>query len=156
VGPIAFLSAIAFWPAVSLSSLVLGLVFLWFAPRAADAALVAARAGAWEALAIGLAVAIVLPIAGVVALVTLVGIPLGVALGLALAPLYALAYVTGAWLLGRAVVREPRGRVPAFLAGWESCASSRSSRSSARLRGSVRWCSASARWWSVPGERAKA
>ena len=39
------------------------------------------------------------------------------ALLLALLPIYAIGYTTSAWLLGRRLVRPPRGRVLAFLAG---------------------------------------
>jgi hypothetical protein len=59
-----------------------------------------------------------LPALAVVLFITLVGIPLAIAVLLALLPVYAIGYATSAWLLGRAIVRPPRGRVPAFLAGW--------------------------------------
>ena len=60
-----------------------------------------------------------LPILAVIAIVTLVGIPLGVGLLLALTPIYAVGYVTGAWLLGRLLLKRPTtSRYVAFLAGW--------------------------------------
>ena len=37
---------------------------------------------------------------------------------LALFPLYALGYVASAYVLGRAILSDSRGRVAAFLAGW--------------------------------------
>jgi cytoskeletal protein CcmA (bactofilin family) len=110
--------AAAVWLAVSVSSLVLGLLLLWLAPRAANAALATARARVGPAIAWGFALLIGVPVVALVALVTLVGIPFGIGLLLALFPLYALGYTASAWLLGRSLVRPPRGRLLAFLAGW--------------------------------------
>jgi hypothetical protein len=107
-----------FWFALALSSLALGLLLLLIAPRAADAAYRQARHGTWESVAAGLAIFILLPILAVLALATLVGLPLGIAVLLALLPLGAIAYVTTLWVVGRALVKPPRGRVVAFLAGW--------------------------------------
>lgn len=110
---------IAIWLAVTTSTLVLGLLLLWAAPRAADAVREAARSSAGPAIGWGAALFFGLPLAALVALITLVGIPLGIMLMLALLPLWALGYVTTAWLLGRAVAGgAERGRVAAFLAGW--------------------------------------
>jgi hypothetical protein len=107
-----------FWFALALSSLALGLLLLLIAPRAADAAYRQAHHGTWESVAAGLAIFILLPILAVLALATLVGLPLGIAVLLALLPLGAIAYVTTLWVVGRALVKPPRGRVVAFLAGW--------------------------------------
>jgi hypothetical protein len=107
-----------FWLALALSSLALGLLLLLIAPRAADAAYRQARDGAWRSAAAGLAIFILLPILAVLALATLVGLPLGLGVLLALLPLGAIAYVTTLWVVGRALVKPPRGRVLAFLAGW--------------------------------------
>ena len=116
--PVGFFGWAAFWFAVTLSSLALGLLLLLIAPRAADAAYRQAREGPWQSAAMGLAIFILLPILAVLALVTLVGLPLGIGLLLALLPLGAIAYVTTLWVVGRALVKPPRGRVVAFLAGW--------------------------------------
>ena len=56
------------------------------------------------------------PLAIVLASATLIGLPLGLALLLALLPLAAIAYVSSAWALGRALVKDGN-RVVAFLAG---------------------------------------
>ncbi len=58
-----------------------------------------------------------MPIAIFVAAITLVGLPLSIGLGLATLPFAAVAYVTAAWALGRVMVKPPRGRILAFLAG---------------------------------------
>lgn len=115
--PVGFVGAAALWIAVSVSALVLGLLLLWLAPRALDAAFRAASTSLGATIGWGLLLFFGLPILAVIALVTIVGIPLGVALLLALLPIYAIGYTTSAWLLGRRLVRPPRGRVLAFLAG---------------------------------------
>jgi hypothetical protein len=115
--PVGFVGAAAVWIAVSVSALVLGLLLLWLAPRALEAAFAAASTSLGATIGWGLLLFFGLPILAVIALVTLVGIPLGVALLLALLPLYAIGDTTSAWLLGRRLVGPPRGRVLAFLAG---------------------------------------
>jgi cytoskeletal protein CcmA (bactofilin family) len=110
---------IAIWLAVTLSSLALGLVLLWVAPRVANAAFDVARIAPGPAIGWGAALFFGLPLAAIFALVTLVGIPLGITVLLALLPLFAIGYVTCASLLGRAIVTSPdRGRFAAFLVGW--------------------------------------
>lgn len=114
-----FISWLALWLAVSISTLMLGVLLLWIAPRAADATFERMRDGGWgPAIGVGFVVFLGLPTLAVMALITLVGIPFGIGLLLALLPLGALGYTAGAWLLGRAVIGPPRGRFAAFLAGW--------------------------------------
>ena len=84
----------------SLSHLVLGLALFWLAPAAAAAAYGAARRQTGLAIACGLGLFLGLPLAAVAAALTLVGIPLGLLVLLALLPLYALGYVTAAYVLG--------------------------------------------------------
>jgi hypothetical protein len=107
---------LAWWLAVSISTLLVGVLLLLLAPRMLAAAERAARGRLWPALGWGVLVAIAVPIVAVVALVTLVGIPFGAALLLALVPLMLVAYVTSAWLLGRRIVKERTWL--ALLAGW--------------------------------------
>jgi cytoskeletal protein CcmA (bactofilin family) len=115
---VGWLGWLALWLALTISSLALGLLLLLLAPRAADAAYLQAREGAWASVAAGLAIFILLPILAVLALVTLVGLPLGIAVLLALLPLGAIAYVTTLWVVGRLLLKPPRGRVVSFLLGW--------------------------------------
>jgi hypothetical protein len=112
-----FIGAIVLWLAVTFSMAILGILLLLIAPRAADAAFRQAETRFWTAVGIGAAIFIVLPVASFVAAITLFGLPLALALGLALLPLAAVAYVTAAWALGRAIVKPPRERILAFLAG---------------------------------------
>lgn len=111
-------SGLAWWLAVSVSMLLVGVVLLLLAPRMLVAAERAARGHLWPAVGWGVLVAIALPLVAAIALVTLVGIPFGVALLLALVPLMLVAYMTFAWILGRRIVKEPSSRWLALLAGW--------------------------------------
>ena len=115
--PLGAAGAAAFWVAVSVSALALGLLLLWLAPRAAEAVWETARTRLGAAIGVGVALFLGLPILAVLALVTVVGIPLGVAVLLALLPLYWIGYASSAWLLGRRLVRPPRRPALAFLAG---------------------------------------
>ncbi|HET7508601.1 MAG TPA: polymer-forming cytoskeletal protein [Solirubrobacterales bacterium] len=108
---------IVFWLAVGISAALLGALLLLIAPRAADAIDARSRERIGPVIAIGVAVAICLPVAAAIAAITLVGLPLAFAILLALVPLWALAYVCSAWALGRRLVKPPRGRILAFLAG---------------------------------------
>jgi cytoskeletal protein CcmA (bactofilin family) len=117
-GVFALVGALALWVAMTVSTLILGLLLLVAAPQAADAVLRQAREQPWFAVAIGVAVLIALPLVGVVAGATLIGLPLGIALLMAMIPLGAVGYVTSAWLLGRRIVGPPRHRFVAFFAGW--------------------------------------
>lgn len=112
-----FVAGIVFWLAVGISAAILGVLLLLIAPRAADAIYERSRERVGPLIAIGIAIAICLPIAAAIAAVTLVGLPLAIGILLALLPLGAVAYVTSAWALGRRIVKPPRGRVVSFLAG---------------------------------------
>jgi hypothetical protein len=113
-----FLFWLALWLAMSVSSLLLGLALLWLAPRSLEAAREVARTSTGPAIGIGLAVFFGLPAVAVLLMITVLGLPLGIGLLLALLPIYAIGYAASAFLLGRAIVKPPTGRVVAFLAGW--------------------------------------
>jgi len=105
------------WLAVTLSLLVFGTLLLLVAPRAADALHARSRERLGPTVAIGIAIAIVLPVAAFIAAITIVGLPLAIGIGLALLPLGAVAYVVSAYVLGRRMVEPPRHRMLSFLAG---------------------------------------
>lgn len=109
---------LAGWLAVSISSLVLGLVLLRLAPTSAARALEIARERTGLSVGLGLAVLVGVPVTAITLMITIIGIPLGLALLLALVPLYAIGYVTSAWVLGRRVTGSQRKDMVAFLAGW--------------------------------------
>jgi hypothetical protein len=109
---------LAWWLAVSVSTLVVGLVLLWLVGAGTGRILEAGRTQIGPAIGWGLLVFFGLPILAVIALVTVVGIPLGLGLLAALGLIYALGYSASAWVLGRSLLRSPTAWVVAFLVGW--------------------------------------
>ena len=106
------------WFGYTISTLVLGLALLLFAPGL-DAPLTDVfRRRMGGSFGFGAAIFFLLPIAAVLLLVVVVTIPLGLFLLLALALLYTLGYVAGAHVLGRQLVKPPSSRFLAFLIGW--------------------------------------
>jgi len=117
VGSLPLLGGLLVWLAITISSLLLGLLLLLVAPRAADALQERSRERIGPLIAIGITILIVLPIAAFLAAITLLALPLAIGIGLAILPLGAVAYVVSAWVLGRRFVKPPRHRMLAFLAG---------------------------------------
>jgi hypothetical protein len=114
-----WLSVLAWWLAVSVSTLVVGALLVWLAPGALYAAERAVREHLGAAIGLGVAIAIGVPLLAILALVTLVGIPFGIALLLAGIPVLLVAYATGAWIVGRRVLRNgSSSQWGALLAGW--------------------------------------
>jgi hypothetical protein len=117
-GAIGVASRIAWWVGYSVSTLVLGLLLLLFAP-ALDGAIVRARRERMGAsIGFGVMVFFLFPIVAVLFLTIVVAIPLGLFMLLALALLYTVGYIAGAHAIGRLLVRTPTSRFLAFLAGW--------------------------------------
>jgi hypothetical protein len=114
-----WVSLIGWWLAVSVSTLVVGVLLVALAPAALYAAERAVRERPGATVAWGLGIAIGVPLLAALALVTLVGIPFGIALLLAAIPVLLVAYVTSAWMLGRRVFRNrSSSRWAALFAGW--------------------------------------
>jgi hypothetical protein len=114
-----WVSWLAWWLAVSVSTLIVGVLLVWLAPAALYAAERAVRERLGATVGWGVAIAIGVPVLAILALVTLVGIPFGVALLLAAIPVLLVAYATAAWIMGRRVLRN-RSASPwaALFAGW--------------------------------------
>ena len=108
---------LAWWVAVTISLLVIGMVLLAVIPAAMGAAYRVARNEPGPALGWGLLVAVVLPVASVLVMLSIVGIPLGLLGLLTLVLLYAVGYVVGALAVGRLMVKEPASRFLAFVVG---------------------------------------
>jgi hypothetical protein len=112
-------SGLAWWLAVSVSTLIVGVLLLWLAPGALYAGERAVRERLGATIGLGVALAIGVPLLAILALVTLVGIPFGIALLLAAVPMLLIAYATSAWIVGRRVLRgRSAGPWAALLAGW--------------------------------------
>jgi hypothetical protein len=107
------------WVAVTLSTAVLGLLFVWLFPRAADAVVVAGRR-VWASFFLGLFLGVIAPILGLAIMASVVGIPLGFAVLGTLAVLVPLGYVASALSFGRLMVHRggTGGRLGAFFAGF--------------------------------------
>jgi hypothetical protein len=104
--------------AIAVSILLAGLLLLAIAPRGADASASALASAPLASVAWGLLVLIGVPILAVALSVLVLGLPLGLALLLSLGFWWLVGLTLAAWCTGRALVRPPRGRSLAFLAGW--------------------------------------
>jgi cytoskeletal protein CcmA (bactofilin family) len=114
-----WVSWLAWWLAVSVSTLIVGVLLAWIAPAALSAAERAVRERLGATIGWGVLIAVGVPLLAVLALVTLVGIPFGIALLLAAIPVLLVAYATAAWLVGRRVLRRrSTSRWAALFAGW--------------------------------------
>jgi Polymer-forming cytoskeletal len=109
---------LAWWLAVSVSTLVVGLVLVWLVGPGAARILEAGRTRIGPSIGLGLLLFFGLPLLAVIALVTVVGIPLGIGLLAALLLIYALGYSASGWILGRSILRGPTSWFLAFLVGW--------------------------------------
>lgn len=116
--PIEVFGPLGAWLAVVTSTLLLGALLLFLAPRGAESVAAAALGSPWTAVGIGLAAFLALPLAGVLAVLTLVGLPLGLALLLGLFLLYSIGFVWSVFVIGRALWHLPRSRWVAFAIGW--------------------------------------
>lgn len=116
---ITWVARFVLWITVTVSTLVLGLALLAFAPRAAEAAWVVSQERTGLACAWAAGAFFGLPIVAVIAMITIFGLPLGIALLLALLPLAMVGYVTSCWIFGRIVGRKRDwGPTRTFLVGW--------------------------------------
>jgi len=113
-----WISRYVWWFGYTISTLILGLALLGFAPRSDRALAGVFRGRTGGSFGFGALIFFVLPIVAVLLMLIVVAIPLGLFLLLGLALLYTIGYVAGAQVLGRMVVKEPRSRFPAFFAGW--------------------------------------
>jgi hypothetical protein len=117
-GAVGVASRIAWWLGYSISTLVLGLLLLLFAPRIDGAVIRAVRERLGASIGFGALVFFLLPIVAILLLVIVVALPLGLFVLLALGLLYTIGYVAGAHAAGRQIVKDPTSRFLAFLAGW--------------------------------------
>ena len=117
-GPLGALGILVGGAAIAFSVLLLGLLLLLLAPRGADRVATAVRTAPLASFGWGLLLAIGLPLVCVALMVSIVGLPLGLTLLLALSLLFLAGLAWSAWVLGRLLVKPPRSRWLALLAGW--------------------------------------
>ena len=117
-GPLALLGILLGAAAIAFSVLLLGLALLLIAPRGADRIANAATTAPLASFGWGLLLSLGLPVVCVALMVSIVGLPLGLTLLLTISFLFLLGLTGTAWAIGRAVVRAPKNRWLAFLAGW--------------------------------------
>jgi hypothetical protein len=91
---------------------------LTVAPRGADAVAATLTDAPLASLAWGVLVTVGAPMTAVALSVLVLGLPLGLSLFLSLGLWWLVGLTWAAWCAGRALVRAPGGRYPAFLAGW--------------------------------------
>jgi hypothetical protein len=111
-------AAFVSWLAVAVSTLLLGLLFAFVAPRALERSAEAGRSAPWASAGWGLALALASPVLAVLAVALVLGIPLGIGLLLSIVLLSLLGVVATAQIVGRVLVDEDRRPTTAFLAGW--------------------------------------
>ena len=108
---------VAMWLVLAVSLLLFGLVLLWFAPRAADAAIETGRTDVGPSIGWGALLFFGLPLISVLAMVTVVGLPIGLGLLFALGLIYAIGAIAGTWFVGRLILKQG-SRAGAFAIGW--------------------------------------
>ena len=111
-------AAFVSWLAVAVSTLLLGLLFAFVAPRALERSAEAGRTAPWASAGWGLALALGGPVLAVLAVALVLGIPLGIGLLLSIVLLSLFGVVVTAQTVGRVLVDEDRRPTTAFLAGW--------------------------------------
>ncbi|HUF58306.1 MAG TPA: polymer-forming cytoskeletal protein [Actinomycetota bacterium] len=117
-GPLAALGKLLGPVAISVSVLLMGLVLLLLVPRGADAVAETLTDAPLVSLGWGILIAIAVPVAAVALLISVLGLPLGLALLFSSGLWWLTGLTWAAWCAGRGLVRPPRGRATAFLAGW--------------------------------------
>ena len=115
---VGFAGRFAWWVGYTVSSLILGMLLLAFAPRLEEKVRAAVQNRLGASIGWGAGLFFLLPIGAVILLVTIVGIPLGLFTMLALALIYTVGYVVAATAVGGLLVKSPSSRFLVFLVGW--------------------------------------
>jgi hypothetical protein len=116
---VGFAGRFAWWVGYTVSSLILGMLLLAFAPRLEGKVRAAVKDRLGASIGWGAGLFFLLPIGAVLLLVTVVGIPLGLFTMLALALIYTVGYVVAATGVGGLILRDPStSRFLTFLVGW--------------------------------------
>ncbi len=116
--PLRAIAAFVSWLAVAVSTLLLGLLFAFVAPRALDRTADAGRTAGWASAGWGVALALGVPALAVLAVASVLGVPLGIGLLLSIVLLSLFGVVVTAQTVGRRLVDRERRTATAFVAGW--------------------------------------
>jgi hypothetical protein len=117
-GPLDVLGPLLTSVAMAVSILVVALVLLLFAPRGAERVAAAGRGSPLVSAGWGVLSVIALPIVSIAAAATILGLPLGLALLLGIGLLWLIGIAWATWIVGRALVKDPRPRWASLFAGW--------------------------------------
>jgi hypothetical protein len=117
-GALAVLGALLGALAIAFSALLVLLMLLAIAPRGLDRVAAAGITAPFASAGWGVVVALGLPVLAVAAAASILGLPLGLSLLLAIGLVALVGYAFAAFVVGRLIVREPRARLGALLAGW--------------------------------------
>jgi cytoskeletal protein CcmA (bactofilin family) len=117
-GAFAWAIGIFIWLTVTASALLLGILVIAFPPRVVESAWETAESSRGAVIGMGAGLFLGIPIVAALVGATIVGLPLAGLLLLAVLPLYALGYVTSAWMLGRRILSGRRDRFVPFLIGF--------------------------------------
>ena len=104
--------------AIACSTLIVLLLLLAVAPRALDRVATAGRTAPFASMAWGLVLGMLLPVLAIGTAASILGLPFGLALMLGLGLAALVGYAFAVMVMGRLIVREPRGRLGALFAGW--------------------------------------
>jgi hypothetical protein len=116
--PLATLGELLGPVAIAFSVLLVGLGLVLLAPRGLDVVAETLHDAPLASIGWGILLSITAPVAAVALGILVLGLPLGLAFLLSLGLWWLLGVASAVWCVGRALVRPPRGRTIAFLAGW--------------------------------------
>ena len=117
-GPFEALGALLASAAVAVSVLATGLLLLLLAPRGVERIAAVGRERPFVSGSWGIVVTLAVPLAAVAAGATILGLPVGLATLLSIGLFWLIGMACTTWVVGRALVRDPRPRLAALAAGW--------------------------------------
>jgi hypothetical protein len=103
---------------MAVSILLLALLLLLFSPHGVERVAAAGRTSPIVSAGWGLLAMIALPLVSIAAGATILGLPLALALLLGIGLLWLTGMAWTTWIVGRALLREPRSRWASLFAGW--------------------------------------
>jgi hypothetical protein len=117
-GPLDVLGPLLASAAMAVSILLLALLLLLFSPHGIERVAAAGRTSPFQSAGWGLLAMIALPLVSIAAGATVLGLPLALALLLGIGLLWLTGMAWTTWIVGRALLREPRSRWASLFAGW--------------------------------------